>query len=67
MGIGQVRQAVFLDRDGVINDVVVREGKPYPPANINELTIPKDVLHALQQLKNAGFLLLGESRDKKAG
>ena len=26
------RRAVFLDRDGVINRAIVREGKPYPPA-----------------------------------
>ena len=26
------RRAVFLDRDGVINRAVVRDGKPYPPA-----------------------------------
>ncbi len=29
-----MRRAVFLDRDGVINRAVVRDGKPYPPATL---------------------------------
>ena len=34
MGIDAVtRRAVFLDRDGVINRAVVRDGKPYPPSS----------------------------------
>ena len=28
-----MRRAVFLDRDGVVNRAVLREGKPYPPAD----------------------------------
>ena len=50
--------AVFLDRDGVINAAVVRDGKPYPPANLAALIIPDEVLPALNLLKNAGFLLI---------
>ena len=45
------RRAVFLDRDGVINRAVVRESKPYPPANIDEVKIlpgvPKEILQAI--------------------
>ncbi len=52
------RRAVFLDRDGVINCAVVREGKPYPPANLDELKILPGVLDALKQLKAAGFVLI---------
>jgi D-glycero-D-manno-heptose 1,7-bisphosphate phosphatase len=51
-------RAVFLDRDGVLNAAIVREGKPYPPANIDELIIPSDVLSALTMLKKAGFMLI---------
>lgn len=52
-------RAVFLDRDGVLNQAIVRDGKPYPPASLAELSIADDVLPALQQLKAAGYLLLG--------
>lgn len=51
-------RAVFLDRDGVLNAAVLREGKPYPPATIEELIIPADVLPALTLLKKAGFMLI---------
>ena len=52
------QRAVFLDRDGVINQAIVRDGKPYPPLSIDELTIVPDAAAALRSLKQAGFLLL---------
>ena len=42
------RKAVFLDRDGVLNRVIVKNGKPYPPSNVDELEIPEDVPRALE-------------------
>src|SRR5207248_4639375 len=27
-------RAIFLDRDGVLNQAIVRNGKPYPPARV---------------------------------
>ena len=53
-----MRRAVFLDRDGVINRAVVRDGKPYPPANRAEMEILPGVAQALQQLRDAGYLLI---------
>ncbi len=59
MGIDdRTRRAVFLDRDGVINESVVRDGKPYPPATLAELKVPPDVADALARLKAAGFRLV---------
>ena len=57
MGVGTLK-AVFLDRDGVLNRVIVRDGKPYPPASLDELEILPDVPEALAALKECGFLLL---------
>ena len=38
MGIGRLspprRCAVFLDRDGVLNRAIVRDGKPFPPSTV---------------------------------
>lgn len=53
------RKAIFLDRDGVLNAAIVRNGKPYPPSSLSELSIPKDVPSALNSLKAAGFVLIG--------
>jgi len=50
------RRAVFLDRDGVINRAVVRDGKPYPPDSVAEMEILPGVAEALQRLRAAGFL-----------
>jgi len=52
------RRAIFLDRDGVLNRSVVREGKPYPPANADEVEILPGVAAALEKLKAAGYLLI---------
>jgi len=57
VGVGTLK-AVFLDRDGVLNRAVIRDGKPYPPANLDELEILPDVSGALAALKKCGFLLL---------
>lgn len=55
----ELRRAVFLDRDGVLNKAIVKDGKPYPPASLNELEILEDVPEALAILNNLGFLLVG--------
>jgi D-glycero-D-manno-heptose 1,7-bisphosphate phosphatase len=53
---GNLRRAVFLDRDGVINKAVIRAGRPYPPANLSELEILPRVPEALNRIRDAGFL-----------
>jgi D-glycero-D-manno-heptose 1,7-bisphosphate phosphatase len=50
--------AVFLDRDGVLNRAIVRNGKPYPPASVEALEILPDVPAALAKLKQAGYRLV---------
>ena len=52
------RRAVFLDRDGVLNASVVRDGRPYPPGSVAEVTILPRVLEALVDLKQAGFMTI---------
>jgi D-glycero-D-manno-heptose 1,7-bisphosphate phosphatase len=51
-----VRRAVFLDRDGVINRSIVRDGKPYAPESISQMEILEGVREALVSLRDAGFL-----------
>jgi D-glycero-D-manno-heptose 1,7-bisphosphate phosphatase len=51
------KQAVFLDRDGVLNLPVVRDGKPYPPATLEELQLTADAFDALSRLRALGLSL----------
>ena len=53
-----MRHAIFLDRDGVINQAQVRDGKPYPPENLEEMVILPGVAKALIALHGAGYMLI---------
>jgi D-glycero-D-manno-heptose 1,7-bisphosphate phosphatase len=52
------RSAVFLDRDGVINRVAVRNGTPHPPSHVEEFELYEDVPDGCARLKAANFLLV---------
>ena len=59
MGIDRgLRRAVFLDRDGVINRAVLRDGKPHPPPSAAGVDVLPGVPEALKRLKAAGYLLI---------
>ena len=60
-------QAVFLDRDGVLNRAEVRDGKPYPPRNLADFTILPDVPEACALLKRHGFLLVVATNQPDVG
>lgn len=49
---------MFLDRDGVLNHAIVREGKPYPPRDADELRVVEEAVPALQRLRDAGYRLI---------
>ena len=53
-----VRRAVFLDRDGVLNDAILRNGRPHPPTSLAELTLASDADDAIARLKLAGFVTI---------
>ncbi len=54
-----MRRAVFLDRDGVLNRAVQRDGRPFVPSSLDELQILPGVDEALGRLRAAEFLLIG--------
>jgi D-glycero-D-manno-heptose 1,7-bisphosphate phosphatase len=53
-----MNRAVFLDRDGVLTRALVRDGKAYAPATLDEMEIYPEAPTALARLKAAGFLLV---------
>ncbi|MAE06346.1 MAG: D,D-heptose 1,7-bisphosphate phosphatase [Nitrospinae bacterium] len=62
-----MRRAVFLDRDGVINRSDVREGKPFAPLRVEEFDILPGVADAVGDLKAAGFLVIVTTNQKDVG
>lgn len=50
-------RAIFLDRDGVLNAIIERDGKPASPRRPEELRIEADALSTLTALKAQGFSL----------
>ncbi len=53
-----MNRAVFLDRDGVINRAVMREGLPYSPVSLKDFELLPGVEAAARRLHDAGFKLI---------
>jgi D-glycero-D-manno-heptose 1,7-bisphosphate phosphatase len=63
-----VRRAAFVDRDGVINELVAdpRSGLPESPLRADQVALIPRAAAALRALANAGFLLVGVSNQPAA-
>jgi D-glycero-D-manno-heptose 1,7-bisphosphate phosphatase len=53
-----VRRAVFLDRDGVINANIERDGRPVAPTMLAEFRLLPGVGEAVARLKQNGFVVV---------
>src|SRR5438876_8694517 len=51
-------RAIFLERDGVLNRAIIRDGRPYAPMSVGELEIIPGADHALRRLREAGLCLV---------
>ena len=49
---------MFLDRDGVLNRPIVREGRPYPPRSVDAFHLYPEVPAACERLRTLGFALV---------
>jgi histidinol-phosphate phosphatase family protein len=54
MAVGVRSPAVFLDRDGVLNEVIVRDGHPASPRCVAELELVADI-GVVHELRAAGY------------
>ena len=52
------KPAIFLDRDGVLNRTLVRDGIPHPPSSLQQLETLPGVGESLRRLSQAGFALV---------
>jgi len=62
-----MHRAVFLDRDGVLNRAIVRNGRPFAPTSLDEFEILPDVPEATRLLHEAGFLLIVATNQPDVG
>jgi len=51
-------RAVFLDRDGVLNRAIVREGRPHAPRSLAEFEILPEAATELRRLKLLHYVLV---------
>jgi D-glycero-D-manno-heptose 1,7-bisphosphate phosphatase len=56
--MNDVRAAIFLDRDGVINKPVVHRGVPHPPATLDKFVLLDGVVEAVERARQAGFAVV---------
>ena len=60
-------RAVFIDRDGVINRAVVRDGRPFPPQDLSAFEFLPGVPEAIRSLHDAGFRLIVATNQPDVG
>ena len=53
-----MNKAVFLDRDGVINKIYIKDGLPFSPSSFKELEILPGVKESILLLKELNFICL---------
>jgi D-glycero-D-manno-heptose 1,7-bisphosphate phosphatase len=63
----ELKRAVFLDRDGVINRAITRDGLPFPPMSLSDFEILPGVPEACAKLRAAGFLLVVATNQPDVG
>ena len=51
-------KAFFLDRDGILNKAIVRNGKPYAPITDEEFKINTKFLSTIKYLKSLNYILI---------
>ena len=56
MGMVAMNRAVFLDRDGVINRVVLKAGKPFSPKSVTDLVLNDGIADFLTITRKVGFI-----------
>lgn len=53
-----MNKAIFLDRDGVLNKLILRNGKAQAPYTLEEFELYPGVIEALKVIKDQGYLAI---------
>ena len=52
------KKSIFLDRDGVINKSIVKEGKPFAPLRFKDFKILPNVKKTIIHFKKKKYLVI---------
>jgi D-glycero-D-manno-heptose 1,7-bisphosphate phosphatase len=63
----KLRPAIFLDRDGVLNHAIVRDGKPYAPRELEDFHIFIEAPDITRAFNQAGFLVVVATNQPDVG
>jgi len=53
-----MKKAIFFDRDGIINKIILRNGKPCSPRTLEEFIILEEAEEAVKILKGVGYKII---------
>jgi len=54
-----LKKAIFLDRDGVLNKAILQNGRPHPPGRLEDFEIIPEIIPVLDNFKKLGYILIG--------
>ena len=49
-------KTIYLDKDGVLNDEIIRNGKLSSPQNISEIVLKKDLSFLSEEIKKKNIM-----------
>ena len=52
------KKAVFFDRDGVLNQLIKRDGSLFSPQKFSDFTINKESVNTIRKVKELGFMAI---------
>jgi D-glycero-D-manno-heptose 1,7-bisphosphate phosphatase len=53
-----MNRAVFIDRDGVINKAIIKDGQAYSPRHFGEFEFMQSVADQIRKIKEAGYYVI---------
>lgn len=56
--MNHTNRAIFLDRDGVVNKAIIKNGKPYPPKKVSEIIFVKGITKFLKFFSKNYYIIL---------
>jgi D-glycero-D-manno-heptose 1,7-bisphosphate phosphatase len=62
-----LRRGAFLDRDGVLNRAIVRDGRPYAPRSLADFEVLPEAPAAVRRLQQAGYVTVVVTNQKDVG